>query len=309
MSTITREDVDVDVVVGPNATRDIEPIANAPRRRKTRAFHALHVGSGWVIVLIFALPLYIALAGAFKTNRQTLDNPLSLPIPFTFDNIVRAVTRPDNLVEVGLMNSIVLTACTILLIIPLASALSFYIIERRPRTRAVLLAIFALGLMVPGQVGIIPVFKLLKFIHLDHTYPGLLLFFLGSGFLSFAVFLYAGFLRTVPREIIEAARVDGASDLRIWWSIMLPVVRPVTATVAIFIGLWVWNDFLNPLLLIGPLQGQTITTGLYIGLSGYTKDFAQTYAMTLIASAIPVIAFLFLQKEFIAGLLSGASKS
>jgi multiple sugar transport system permease protein/raffinose/stachyose/melibiose transport system permease protein len=308
VSIDTQVEIDIDREVAVPATR--RSTERGTRRKPRNATkRVVHLSTGWILVFVFALPIYIALSGAFKTNRQTLDNPLSLPIPFTMDNIVKALTRPDGLVLVGLGNSLLLTVCTIVLIIPLASALSFYVIERGPKVRAVLLAVFALGLMLPAQVAIIPVFKLLEFLHLDHSYPGLLLAFIGGGYLSFAMFLYVGFLRSVPREIIEAARVDGASDLRIWWSIMLPVVRPVTATVAIFIGLWVWNDFLNPLLLIGPLQGQTITTGLYVGLGGYTKDYAQTYAMTLLASAVPVVAFLLLQREFIAGLLSGASKS
>src|SRR6185437_1590266 len=145
------------------------------------------------------------------------------------------------------------TAATVLVLVPLASGVSFYISERTPRVKGILLALFALGLMVPPQVVLLPIVNLLHWIGLANSYPGLILSNVGGGYLSFAVFVYVGFLRTVPHEVIEAARVDGASEVRIWWQIVLPVVRPATATVSIFLGLWVWNDFLNPLFILGPL--------------------------------------------------------
>jgi raffinose/stachyose/melibiose transport system permease protein len=262
----------------------------------------------WLVTLAFVLPIYIALSSTFKTQEQILANPLALPIPFTFDNILTALSRPDRLIEGGLGNSVLVTALSIGILIPLSSALSFWISERRPAVKGVLLAIFALGLMVPPQVVLLPIVQLLQAIGLANSYPGLILSNVGGGYLSFAVFVYVGFLRSVPREVIEAARVDGASDLRIWWTIVMPLVRPATATVGIFLGLWVWNDFLNPLFILGPLQGQTITTGIYVALGGYSADYAQLFAIMLLAAIIPVVGYLVSQREFIHGLMSGASK-
>ena len=276
--------------------------------RKKVLRHAGHLVAGWLVTLAFVLPVYIALSGAFKSQQQILDNPLALPAPFTFDNIITALSRPDRLVQGGLLNSILVTALTVAIVIPLASALSFFISERRPALRAALLAIFALGLMVPPQVVLLPIVQLLQAIGLGHTYVGLILSNIGGGYLSFAVFVYVGFLRTIPREVIEAARVDGAGDLRIWWTIVLPLVRPATATVGIFLGLWVWNDFLNPLFILGPLQGQTITTGIYVALGGYSADYGQLFGIMLLAAIIPVVGYLVTQREFIHGLMSGASK-
>ena len=176
------------------------------------------------------------------------------------------------------------------------------------RHSTTLLAVFALGLMVPPQINLLPIVQLLQSIGLANSYPGLILANLGGGYLSFAVFVYVGFLRSVPREIIEAARVDGASDLRTWWTIVFPLVRPATATVGIFLGLWVWNDFLNPLFILGPLQGQTITIGIYTSLGTFTNDYAQLFAIMVLAAIIPVVGYLVSQREFIHGLMSGASK-
>ena len=264
--------------------------------------------AAWLVTLAFILPIYLALSGAFKSQEQILANPLSLPAPFTFDNILTALQRPDSLVTNGLVNSVLVTGLSVGILLPLASALSFYISERSPRLKGVLLAIFALGLMVPPQTVLLPIVQLLQVVGLGHSYPGLILSNIGGGYMSFAVFVYVGFLRTVPREVIEAARVDGATDLRIWWTIVLPLIRPATATVAIFLGLWVWNDFLNPLFILGPLQGQTITTGIYVALGGYSADYGQLFGIMLLAAIVPVVGYLVTQREFIHGLMSGASK-
>jgi raffinose/stachyose/melibiose transport system permease protein len=172
----------------------------------------------------------------------------------------------------------------------------------------VLLALFAFGLMVPPQVTLQPIVLLLRDIGLANTYAGLILTNVGGGYLSFAVFVYVGFLRTVPTSVIEAARIDGASDLRVWWTIVMPLLRPATATVAIFLGLWVWNDFLNPLFILGPLRGQTITTGVYLSLGTYSIDYAQLFGIMFLAAVVPVVGYLVGQREFIHGLMSGAAK-
>lgn len=264
--------------------------------------------AAWIVTAAFILPVYVAIVSAFKTQEAILANPAAPPVPFTLDNVTKALSRPDQLVQGGLGNSVLVTVLTVGILVPLASAVSFYISERTARVRAVMLAFFALGLMVPPQVVLLPIVNLLRSIGLDHSYPGLILSNVGGGYLSFAVFVYVGFLRTVPAEIIEAARVDGASDWRIWWQVVMPLIRPATATVGIFLGLWVWNDFLNPLFILGPLQGQTITTGIYLSIGQYTTDYSQLFGIMFLAAIIPVVGYLVSQREFIHGLMSGASK-
>ena len=258
--------------------------------------------------LLFVLPVYIALASAFKSQEQILSSPLGLPAPPTFDNLTTALDRPDHLVTAGVANSLVITLMSVGILIPLSSAVSFWLSQQRPRIKSLLLAVFALGLMVPPQTVLLPIVQLLRAIGLNNSYPGLILSNVGGGYLSFAVFVYVGFLRTVPRDLIEAARIDGASDVRVWWQIVLPLVRPATATVGIFLALWVWNDFLNPLFILGPRQGQTITTGIYVSLGTYSTDYGQLFGIMFLAAAIPVVGYLLTQREFIHGLMAGASR-
>jgi raffinose/stachyose/melibiose transport system permease protein len=261
-----------------------------------------------VATLFFVLPVYIALASAFKSQAQILASPLGLPAPATFDNITTALDRSDHLVTAGVTNSLVITVLSVGILIPLSSAVSFWLSQQGPRTRSLLLALFALGLMVPPQTVLLPIVQLLRAVGLNNSYPGLILSNVGGGYLSFGVFVYVGFLRTVPRDLIEAARIDGASDVRVWWQIVLPLVRPATATVGIFLALWVWNDFLNPLFILGPRQGQTITTGIYVSLGTYSTDYGQLFGIMFLAASIPIVGYLLTQREFIRGLMAGASR-
>ena len=171
------------------------------------------------------------------------------------------------------------------------------------------MAAFAVGLMIPPQITVLPIIKILTLIGLDHTYPGLILSNLGGGYLSFAVFVYVGFMRSIPAEVIEAARIDGATGLRIWWTIIMPLVRPATATVGIFLSLWIWNDFLNPLLIIGPITGQTVTVGLYDAVSNQVQpDYGLQFGFMFLAALIPVAGYLLAQKQFRAGLTAGSTR-
>jgi len=256
----------------------------------------------------FILPVYIAVSSAFKSQDQILSNPLGLPAPPTFDNLTAALGRPDHLVIGGLANSLLVTVLSVAILIPLTSAVAFWVSGQRPRVKAVLLVLFALGLMVPPQTVLLPIVQLLKAVGLNNSYPGLILSNVGGGYLSFGVFVYVGFLRTIPRDVIEAARIDGASEVRVWWQVVLPLVRPATATVGIFLALWVWNDFLNPLFILGPRQGQTITTGIYVSLGTYSTDYGQLFGIMFLAAIIPVIGYLATQREFIHGLIAGASR-
>lgn len=289
---------------GPGGRQRRRLLADFGRRTRDGS----HLLVSWLVTFAFILPIYIAVASAFKSQEQILANPLALPAPFTLDNLVKALSRTDRMVIVGLVNSTIVTVSTLLILVPLSAALSFWISQQKALLKPPILALFALGLMVPPQVVLQPIVSLLREIGLANSYPGLILSNVGGGYMSFAVFVYVGFLRTVPRELVEAARVDGASDLRIWWSIVMPLLRPATATVGIFIGLWVWNDFLNPLFILGPLQGQTITTGIYQALGTYSTDYGQVFGIMFLAAVVPVAGYLLMQKQFVAGLMSGALK-
>ncbi|MCX6080765.1 MAG: carbohydrate ABC transporter permease [Chloroflexi bacterium] len=261
------------------------------------------------ITAVFGLPLYMALVNTFKTQEQILADPLGFPAPFTFNNLINAFSRPDNLIARGLLNSTILVVVSVFFIVILSSAIGYYIARNNTRFTQGLQLLFMAGMMIPAQVYLIPIVQIFRTFHLIGSYFGVLVVFTGGGLLSFAVFVYTGFIKNIPRELEEAAMIDGANKFQMFWKILFPLLRPATATVVIFLTLWIWNEFLMPLILLGPGNGVTITLGVYMSLGQlYTINYGQMFAIMMIASFPMLIFFFTFQKEFIAGLLGGSLK-
>jgi raffinose/stachyose/melibiose transport system permease protein len=261
-----------------------------------------------LMTAIFALPLYLAVVNVFKTLEQIRYRPVALPNPFIWDNLITVINRPDNLLFEGLKFSLLVTASSVTLLVLFSSTIGFYIARSDTRLSRFLLFLFVAGMLIPPQVTLIPITQLLKFLGLMASFPGLVLYLAGSGMLSFAVFVYSGFVKSIPRELDESAILEGASRFTLFWRIVFPLMRPATATVVIFTSLWTWNEFLLPLIIVGPSQGITITTGIYTAVGTYTSDYGQIFSLMFL-SALPMLAFFFmLQKEFIAGLTAGSLK-
>jgi len=301
------------VIAQRTAVPGVAPRSSAPRRQAQRTSRALRRSArltfALLVILAFVSPIYLTIVNAFKTNAAIANSPQSVPLHPTLRNVSAALSQPGHVLELGLRNSLIVVVCSVALLIPLGSAFSFYISRKRTRVRAGVMAALAAGLMIPPQITVLPIIKILTLIGLDHTYPGLILSNLGGGYLSFAVFVYVGFMRSIPAEVILAARIDGATGLRIWWKIVMPLVRPATATVGIFLSLWIWNDFLNPLLIIGPLTGQTVTVGLYDAVSNQVQpDYGLQFGFMFLAALIPVAGYLLAQKQFRAGLTAGSTR-
>jgi len=262
-----------------------------------------------LVTVVFGLPLYMAVVNTFKTQEQILADPLGFPAPFTLENLVNAFGRPDHLIARGLLTSTILVVASVFFIVIFSSAIGYYIARHNTRFTKGLQLLFLAGLMIPSQIYLIPIVQIFRKFHLIGSFSSMLVVFIGGGLLSFAVFVYSGFIKNVPTEVEEAALIDGANKFQMFWMILFPLLRPATAAVVIFLSLWIWNEFLLPLILLGPGKGVTITLGVYMSLGQlYTINYGQMFAMMMIAS-LPMLAFFFaFQKEFITGLTSGALK-
>jgi raffinose/stachyose/melibiose transport system permease protein len=261
-----------------------------------------------LVAIVFALPLYIALVNVFKTEEQITRYPIALPDPFTFENLISVVTRPDNLLFEGLKNSIVITVLSVITVVFFSSVIGYYIARSDKPYMRYLLLVFVAGMMVPVQVILIPAARILHWLGLIGTLQGLILLQTGGGMLSFAVFVYSGFIKNIPRELDESAMLDGASKFTLFWKIIFPLLRPATATVVIFVSLWTWNEFLLPLIVLGPGEGITITTGIFTAVDNLNINYGMAFALMFLSS-LPILGFFFaLQKEFIAGLTGGSLK-
>jgi raffinose/stachyose/melibiose transport system permease protein len=258
-------------------------------------------------VIIYAAPLSISIINTFKTNEQITLSPASLPDPPTMENVLDVLTNPDSDIWGTLIRTALITASSVLLIVLLGSMLGYYIGRNdRPFQRFLTVALL-LGLAIPSQVLLIPVSQVLKSVGLLNTYFGLVIYNVAF-FVPFSMLLFSRFVRSIPTELDEAAAIDGAGPLRTYFTVILPLLRPAAASVTIFVSIWIWNDFVNPLILLGPETGTTIMAGLYRTLGQYTANYGSVFAYMFIATLPIVILFLMLQKAFVSGLTSGASK-
>jgi len=189
----------------------------------------------------------------------------------------------------------------------LGSMLGYYLARSTGAAPRILQVLLLMGLMLPFQVLLLPLSIILRTFGLQGTLAGLILFNIAF-YVPFAAFVYSRFVKTVPFELEEAAEIDGAGRLRIFLQIVAPLLRPTTASVMIFVGVWVWNDFINPLVLLGSGNGATVTTGIYFAIGQFNTDFGTMFALTILAAAPILIFFFILQDRFIAGLASGATK-
>jgi raffinose/stachyose/melibiose transport system permease protein len=258
--------------------------------------------------LILLVPFYIALVNAFKTREDILSHPLSLPLSrLTLDNFQRSAITPSFNIFKAYGNSILITTVSVVLLILICSMMSFVFARVKNRFLTVSYLLLLSGLMIPPQVILIPLVKVLAKLGLMFTPQGLILYNIGF-YVPFTVFMYVGFIRTLSRELDESAKMDGASQLVIFWKIIFPLLRPATASAIIFLCLWIWNDFINPVIILGSTRGYTVTTGIFRAVGQYSTNWEDIFALVVLASSPIFILYLFMQRQFISGLTEGSVK-
>ena len=257
----------------------------------------------WTLLLL--VPLVTAISIALKTRFDLLTRPLGLPQPFVWGNIVTAWNQAN--LSSALFNSVVITSGAVLGLVVFGALAAYPLARRVGRWPQGIYTYFILGLIVPLQLGLIPLYRTWNWLGLVDTHLGVILIQIGAS-LPLVIFLYTGFIKTVPRELEEAAAIDGASQWRVFWTIVFPLLRPVTATVIILTSLVIWNDFLIALLFLQDPNLQTIPLAIYGFVGQYSQSWNLIFA-SIVVSSLPIIAvFLVLQRSFIKGLTGGALK-
>lgn len=256
---------------------------------------------------VFFMPLYLVLVNVFKHGADIVPDPAGLPSPPTMDNIAAVLSRADNLFVYGLVNSVAVTAISITILTVLSAMLGHYIARSRHLLAKVVMVTLLCGLFIPSPVILAPITMVLRALGLMSTAPGLILVNLGY-YVPFGVLLFMGFVKSVPLELEEAARLDGASTFRTFWQVVFPLLRPASASVLIFLGVWIWNDFLTPLIVLGPDSGTTVTVGVYRAIGEHQSDFGSVFAFMFLATLPILVFYLALQSSFVKGLTGGAIK-
>lgn len=257
-----------------------------------------------ILAVIFVVPLYIAAINIFKPTAEIARTPMALPVPPTIQNITDVLHDPNVDIWKMYLNSICITVFGASICMLVSSMASYYLARKNGKIGKILYVYFLFGLMVPYVIVYVPLVTMFNKIGIPTTLPTLIMVFV-SGSISFSVFMYYAFINALPGDLEDAAIIDGADQWTLFFKIIMPLVKPCTTTVAIFIGLSMWNDFLTPLL-IG--QVKTITVGIYTAIGPYASNWGTVFAYVMFATLPIAVAYVFAQKQFISGLTAGALK-
>lgn len=260
----------------------------------------------WIAAIPVLAPVYFVAATAFKTPADAAGSPFGPPAPPTLGNVTRAWDEAGGeTVSFGqaLLNSVLTTAVVVALLVAVAAPAGYALARRASRASGLLFGLFTLGLVLPVQLGLIPLYALMVETGLAGTRTGLVLVYLGLQ-MPLAVFLYAGFLRGLPVAYEEAARVDGASPVRIFVRIVFPLARPVTGMVAVLTGLFVWNDFFVALVFVGDTDRVTLPVAVYSFVGRFSAEWPLIFAAALIALAPVLVVYWLMQRSIMQGFVS-----
>ncbi len=255
-------------------------------------------------VIVSVLPFYWLLSSALKPAQEIFSQPPTLvPTEWTFDNV--RLLFQETMFERSLLNSLIIAAGYTVLSCFICSLTGFALAKYSAPVGKYLFGFILLTLLMPPAVLIIPLFILVTKLGLANTYLGVILPFVAS---PFGVFWMRQYIMNVPDELLEAARIDGASEWAIYWRILIPIIQPGLAALAIFLFMLQWNDFLWPLIVLRTEDMYTVPIALSLLKGVYSMQWGQLMAGAAIATFPFIVLFLFLQRYFIAGVLGGSIK-
>jgi raffinose/stachyose/melibiose transport system permease protein len=259
----------------------------------------------WLNTALMLYPILLVALSAFKSTGKIYSTPFALPQSFNLADI-ETIWRKTNF-PCYLANSLLVTAASIALIVVFATTAAYALARYTFRGNELLYLFFLSGLMLPLKLAVIPLFIQLTAFGLVDTLAGLVVVYTAMGLPS-AVFILTGFLRTLPKEFEESARIDGASEARIMWSVMLPLARPAMVIAAINNAVPIWNDFFFPLVFIQSDHLKTLPQGLTVFMGEFPTDWGVLFAGLTLAALPITLLYVVLSRQFIAGLTSDAVK-
>jgi raffinose/stachyose/melibiose transport system permease protein len=243
--------------------------------------------------------------GGFRSNAQLAADPVGLPSPWVWTNYHTTLTDPSFYQWVR--NSVLVALGTTILVLPAASLAAFVIARYRFRGREIVYVLFTLGLLFPVAVAILPLFITLRQTGLLNNPLGIALPQAAFG-LPLSIVILRPFFRSIPRDLEDAAAIDGCGPLRFYWSVMLPLSRPVLSTIAVLTIVGSWNAFLLPLLVLTNPEQWTLPLGINNISAQYVTDTAAILAYTTVAMVPALIFYFIAQRQIVSGLTAGGVK-
>jgi raffinose/stachyose/melibiose transport system permease protein len=257
-------------------------------------------------VVVFVVPFVFIVLTAVKDRQQAALLDFSWPHQFQFvENFVAVIEARDYMLVIAFINSTVLTVVSVTGMVVLAAMVGFVLQRRRSRWNPFINFIVLSGLIIPPAV--VPTIWVLQGLQLFRTMTGLILIEIAFG-LSFCILLFRAFVATIPRELDEAAVIDGAGPLRLFFRVIFPLLRSVIVTVVVVQSVNVFNDFVNPLYFLPGDQNATVQLTLFNFQSQFTTQYNLLFMNILLITIPPLVMFLFFNRQIVAGMTSGAVK-
>jgi raffinose/stachyose/melibiose transport system permease protein len=259
-----------------------------------------------VFAVVFIVPFAFILVTAMKTRQEAGFLDFSWPTQIAFlDNLRAALEARDYILIIAFINSTILTVSSVAIMVIIAAMVGF-VLQRRPSRWTGFVNFLVLsGLIIPPAV--VPTIWVLQGLGLFRTMPGLILVEVAYG-LSFSILLFRAFIATVPRELDEAAIIDGAGPLRLFFRVIFPLLRPVAVTVIVVQSVVVFNDFTHPLYFLPGEQNATVQLTLYNFQDQYERQFNLLFMNILLITIPPLVMYLFFNRQIVAGMTAGAIK-
>lgn len=258
----------------------------------------------FVFTSITLVVLAITVMNSFKTSSELAVNTFGFPLDFTLDNYITVLTE-DNFLLYG-FNSLVITLVSIFFLLLLSTMVAYGISRYEFKRKELVSSYFLIGMMFPVQLSVMPLFVILKNLNLLNTMTGIILLYVAG--MSFPVFTMTKFFRNIPASIEESARIDGASEWRIFISLVLPITKPVLSTLGLINGIRIWNDFYIPMVFLSDSSKQTLMLYIYKYMSNFIRNWDVTFA-AVVLTLIPILVLYFaFSSQIVDGVTEGTVK-
>lgn len=259
----------------------------------------------FIVAGVFLVPVLLLLMTSVKSKNEIFSNPLALPETLQLENYTSAWTTGG--FDQYFMNSVIVVSISLVLILLLASLAAYALVQFEFPADNFMLIFFLAGFMIPPQVLLVPLYTIMNTLNLLNTYYSLIFAYVAFG-LPFSVFLLRQFFVTIPDTYAEAARMDGCTELQVFFRVYLPLSVPALSAVAIYQFVFLWNEFLYAIIFITDDAQRTLPAGLMAFQGQYAGDWAQLAAGIVIAVTPTVIFFLLFQRQFLRGISMGTTK-
>jgi raffinose/stachyose/melibiose transport system permease protein len=273
--------------------------------KTNRFIRSFQYALAYLGALVSLYPIFLMLASSLKSNIEILKNPISLPTSVSFKAYSKLLQQIPY--STYFWNSVFVSLVSVILVLLFAVLASFYIARYPFRWNGALFFFFLLGMMIPIKLGIVPLFLLMKQLGLINSLWSLISVYTAIG-LPFAVLILTSFFRTLPKEMEEAARIDGCSDLGVMRHVLVPLIRQALGTVMIMNFITAWNDFFFPLIFIQNDLKKTIPVGIQSLFGQYSTDWSILFAGLTLSSLPMIFLFFIASKQFMGGMTAGAVK-